>query len=160
MTTHSNKQEQSGLQSWQSKVNHFTALPLGPLIALINLKSCSIQHILPLCHSSDVTHMSHKGSQNLWRRAGIFQRVLPKDECVYETVMTGTSWNACDLKIRNSNLKSSLNNAVTLTWVSDCTRFLLNSWGGSFSDQSVCYHTFHDKEYSHCWPDKSLRDMS
>lgn len=35
----------------------------------------------------------------------LFPRMLPKNKCVHETVMTGMSWNARDLKIRNSNLK-------------------------------------------------------
>lgn len=63
----------------------------------------STQHIPPLCHSSDVTHMSHEDSQNL-RQAGyvVFPRVLPNDRCEYETAMTGVSWNAFDLKLRNS----------------------------------------------------------
>lgn len=35
----------------------------------------------------------------------LFPRTLPKNKCVHETVMTGMSRNACDLKIRNSYLK-------------------------------------------------------
>lgn len=38
----------------------------------------------------------------------LFLRMHPNDRCVYETAMTGTSWNVCDLKLRNSDLKSLL----------------------------------------------------
>lgn len=68
-------------------------------------------HIPPSCHSSDATDVSHRGTQNQRRHTGsaAFPRRLPNNECLHETAMTGVSWNACDLKIINSNLKSSLN---------------------------------------------------
>lgn len=82
-------------------------------------------HIPPSCHSSDATDMSHKGSQNQRRHTGsaAFPRGLPNNECLHETAMTGMSWNACDLKIMNSNLKKLCEHTATLTWVTDCTRF-------------------------------------
>lgn len=78
-------------------------------------------HIPPSCHSSDATDMSHKGSQNQRRHTGsaAFPRGLPNNECLHETAMTGMSWNACDLKIMNSNLKKLCEHTATLTWVTD-----------------------------------------
>lgn len=139
-------------------------------------------HIPPSCHSSDATDMSHKGSQNQRRHTGsaAFPRGLPNNECLHETAMTGMSWNACDLKIMNSNLKSSVNtlqrshgwqtahvftsrlNTFELHGLESIQRLLSSVYfrGRRFSDRNERLRPLWEKEYSQFWPDQSLREIS
>lgn len=139
-------------------------------------------HIPPSCHSSDATDMSHKGSQNQQRHTGsaAFPRGLPNNECLHETAMTGVSWNACDLKIMNSNLKSSGNTLhrshgwqTAHVFTSRLSTFELHGLesvhlllssvyfqGRLVSDRNEHLRPLREKEYSQFWPDQSLREIS